>query len=494
MPRSLLATDGYKFSMAEAGWPLRQETFYYAHRRGGAQVVPLDLEALVRGLLPVPQDEDYVYLASHEYEMGAGYKAAMKDVAGVTVSALPRGAVFLPREPVLSVTGPSAIVSWLEPLLLQLNYRIQIATLALADRSALERAVAVVTCEAQKAIVLETLEAVGAPAPPIAVEEAGYRARVIAQAKGLVAIVGQASRIFEVGLRAATCVEQHRLALEACKEAGVERTSNVELARALGMVPVGTMGHEHVQRFGSDDAAFRAMHERRPQRSSYLLDTFDTMASGIPVAFELIAESKTTSGDSIRFDSGDKEAQYRYATSEALVRGIRPVMILEDGFDAEMTARFEVLRKEVGWRENEQFYGYGGYLVARTAGSELTRDRVAAVYKLSQTGRTATMKFGNEITSGTSGKESIPGRPVVFRRRAGHGNSGGAARGPLGIVAQEGETPPDGWVQLTGASEREARALLAPETKVAEAELVLGMSPKTTALVDALRKKRLVPS
>jgi len=30
MAQSLLATDGYKFSMAEAGWPLRTETFYYS--------------------------------------------------------------------------------------------------------------------------------------------------------------------------------------------------------------------------------------------------------------------------------------------------------------------------------------------------------------------------------------------------------------------------------------------------------------------------------
>jgi nicotinic acid phosphoribosyltransferase len=493
MPRSLLATDGYKFSMAEAGWPLRRETFYYAHRRGGAQLVPLDLEALVRSLLPLPVDADYAYLASHEYEMGIGFKAAIKDASEVTVSALPRGSVFLPREPVVSITGPSAIVSWLEPLLLQLNYRIQIATLAHADPVALARAVRVVTCDAQKAIVLETLDAVGVRPPPIDVDEAGYRARVIAQAKGLVAIVEDASRIFEVGLRAATCVEQHRIALEACKSAGVLRTSHVELARDLGMVPVGTMGHEHVQRYGSDDAAFRAMRERRPQRSSYLLDTFDTMASGIPVAFDLICESKTA-GDSIRFDSGDKEAQYRFATTEALRRGIRPVMILEDGFDAEMTARFEVLRHEVGWRENEQFYGYGGYLVARTAGSELTRDRVAAVYKLSQTGRTPTMKFGNEITSGASGKESIPGRPIVFRRRAGHGGKGDLGRGPLGIVAQEGELPPDGWVRLTGASEEEGRALLAPGANLDDAELALGMSPQTTVLIDALRKKRLGPS
>jgi nicotinate phosphoribosyltransferase len=72
MAQSLLATDGYKFSMAEAGWPLRIETFYYWHRKGGAQVLPVDVAAFVHSLLPRPTDDDYRYLAEHSHEMGAG--------------------------------------------------------------------------------------------------------------------------------------------------------------------------------------------------------------------------------------------------------------------------------------------------------------------------------------------------------------------------------------------------------------------------------------
>ena len=112
-------------------------------------------------------------------------------------------------------------------------------------------------------------------------------------------------------------------------------------ARDLGLVPVGTMGHEHVQRYGSDDAAFRAMSERRPNRSSYLLDTFDTVRSGIPAALALIAE-RAGEGDSIRYDSGDKVAQYRFACAESKRLGVRPVQILEDGFDAAL--RWEASR------------------------------------------------------------------------------------------------------------------------------------------------------
>jgi nicotinic acid phosphoribosyltransferase len=474
MATSLLATDGYKFSMAEAGWPLRQETFYYSHRKGGLQVMPLDLAAYVKALLPDPKPEDYEFLARYDYEMGVGFKAAILRKEKLTVRAIPRGALFFPREPILTVTGPSALVSWVEPLLLQLNYRVQVATQALADRDALARALATVTCEEQKAIALETLDAVGVKPVPITVDSEGYLRRVRATVQELIDIVEDPARIFEVGLRAATCMEHHELALRACKEVGVQRTSNVEGARKLGMIPVGTMGHEHVQRYGSDDAAFRAMRERRPGRSSYLLDTFDTLTSGIPAAFQLIREDPSAQ-DSIRFDSGNKKLQYLYAVTRARDVGIRPVNILEDGLDAQATREFEDLRRQVGWEPSAQFYGYGGHIVARTMDCPLTRDRVAAIYKLSSTGRTPVMKFGNELAEG---KQSIPGTPVLFRRR--HGS------GPIGLVGQEGEPAPEGYFPLMDST-AEAPSLVGAQESATDARI--GYTQATKELVDELTRR-----
>lgn len=479
MTAPLLATDGYKFSMGEAGWPLRRETFYYSHRKGGLQVLPFDVEAELKRVLPEAAAGDWEYLAANEYEMGSGYRAALRSPeAKLTVRALPRFAVFSDREPVFSVTGPSALVSWLEPLLLQWSYRIQVATVALREPTSLPAAVGVVTCEAQRQLVLETLDAVGVQAPAVEVQPEAYAARVKARVEELVAIVGTPARLFEVGLRAASCLSQHLLALEGCKAAGLTRTSNVYGARRLGLVPVGTMGHEHVQRFGSDDAAFRAMVDRRHQRSSFLLDTFDTITSGLPTAFAIMRE-RPGERDSIRYDSGDKEAQYRHAVQLARSLGVDPVHILEDGFDAEQTQRFEALRAEVGLSPADQVYGYGGYLVAQTAGTPLTRDRVAAVYKLSQSGAKPTMKFGNEAGSG---KQSVPGRPVLFRRRA-------QASGPFGVVGQEGEAPPAGYDVLTGA-QAPAVPSLSEAQAVAPVDRVLALSPATRALVDELTRWR----
>ena len=222
-----------------------------------------------------------------------------------------------------------------------LHYRIQVASLADEVR--------VVTCERQREIVRETLDAVGLPAPAIEVDSDGYYRRVLAAAKALVEAVRTRTGSSKSACARRSCLEQHEIALRACREAGIRRTSNVLLARTLGMIPVGTMGHEHVQRYGADEPAFRAMRERRPGRSSYLLDTYDTIRSGIPAAFKLIREDPGR-GDSIRYDSGDKEKQYRTAVELAKSQGIRPVMILEDGWDLRLTQRFEALREEVGWK------------------------------------------------------------------------------------------------------------------------------------------------
>lgn len=441
---TLLHTDGYKFSMAEAGWPLRTEGFYYAHRRGGPHYLPFNPTEMVKKILPALDlsEDEVAFMGRSRYAMGGGWWAAMR--GQVRVEGIPKGSWFFDREPVFSVYGPSALVSWLEPLLLQLHYRIQVATLAMLEPEKLAMTVGRVTCEAQADLVRETLDAVRVPAPPIQVETEIYYAEVRDRVRALVAAVEDPGRIFEVGMRAASCLDQHRIALEACKEAGVRATSNVALARELGMRAVGTMGHEHLQRYGNDRDAFRAMRDRFPGPASFLLDTFDTVRSGIPVALDLIAESPERR-DAVRFDSGDKRSQYLIATSLATRRGIRPRFVLEDGFDLEQTIEFEHLRRLVGVLPEEQSYGFGGHIVHFRANT-LSRDRVSAVYKLTRTGNTPTMKFGDEPGAG---KESIPGTPVLYRPRLGSANY----HGGTGIVAQEGEAPPEDAVRLTGAPE-----------------------------------------
>lgn len=475
---SLLETDGYKFSMAEAGFPLRHETFYYTHRKGGWQYLPVDVEAFVQGLLPTPASSDYAYLDSHGYFQGGAFRQAITQTDRVKITGLPKWSWFYDREPVFSVTGPSAIPSWLEPLVLQLHFRIQVATCALLRPEELAMRVEHVTCDREKEIVLETLAAVGVKAPPITVDTDRYYQQVFTRAKRLVDIVENPDRLFEVGMRAVSCVEQHEIALRAVAEAGIRRTSNVALAEKLGLIPVGTMGHEHVQRHGSDYAAYTSMRDKFPGFIFYLPDTFDTLASGIPSALAaMLDDPKRNSG--IRFDSEHGiVGHYLYAVNRAREIGLTPMLGLESGWDEAKTVEFEHLRKLVDWPADRQCYGYGGYLV-KPPWLHFGRDDVSAVWKISQTGDRATMKFGDEPGSG---KASIPGHPVVLRPRLGSANY----TGPAGVLAQAGENIPgfDAVSPKTfSAKEITSFAASARVTKPV-------LSPETRALVDRCTAER----
>jgi hypothetical protein len=134
-----------------------------------------------------------------------------------------------------------------------------------------------------------------------------------------------------------------------------------------------------------------------------------------------------------------------------------------------LTQELEKAREELRWLPERWFYGFGGFLVSKPAGSTLTRDRVAAVYKLSQSGPFPTMKFGDEANRG---KESHPGKPVVFRRVKGVG--------PVGLVGQEGEPVPEGYTLLTGALH---------DLTAVDPEGVVARSAQTKVLADALRSE-----
>ncbi len=441
MTSSWLQTDGYKFSMAQAGWPLRRETFVYVHRKGGWQFLPFDPVEEVSKLLPeAPTSDDpwLTWLAGHGYDLGAASRAALADPQ-IAVHGLPKFSWFYQREPVFTVTGRSLPVSWLEPLVLRLHYRIQVATAAiLRPQELLEKCECVAT-EGERALVLETLEVVRrhfpdvpVPKPALRVSPDLYFDAVSSRMTALVdAVGGNPDRIFEVGMRAAVTEGQHSLALTACAEAGVTRTSNVMMAKALGLTPVGTMGHEHVQRFGGDLPAYRAMRDRVPGFVFMLPDTFNTLRSGLPAALTVLKETPGREMG-IRFDS---EAGIRWHYLAAVARmkevGTECRIALEGGWDLAKTAEFEGLREQVGLAPENQCYGYGNFVV-KPPWPHFGRDDVSAVWKLSQTADMAVQKFGDEPGGA---KESPPGEPVTWRPPV--GSSGYA--GPVGVIAQSKE-------------------------------------------------------
>jgi len=470
-----MRTDWYKPVMAAAGAALRPETFNLAIRQGGPFYMPVDPGEYVQSLLPDFAEQDLAYLQAKGLGLGSAYSAAMR--GSVEVHGVPKGSWFSDREIALTVTGPSALVSHLEAQVIWLQFRIQVATLAKLSPETLPQRLACATCEREREIILESLDSAGVqPDFDIRVDTEGYRAHIKARAKRLLETVGDPARVFEAGMRAASCSEQHLLAVGAAAEAGFVTTSNVEAARHHGIEPGGTTGHEHTQRMRSDEAAFTTVRDRMLGEVTFLLDTYSTRFSGLPTAIRVMSHTPDRVC-SIRFDSeSTMEGDYLLGVHALREAGLTAPINLGGGFNQERTDRFEALRRQVDWPAAMQAYMYGQYLVEPHVPLP-TRGSVGAVYKLSQSGVHPTMKF-----SDNPAKSSAPGHPVTWRLLS----PGRADRGdrPIGIIGQLHEKPPVDYEVLT-----DGRTMHTPPEMLANTTPAL--SPKTEAMATALRASRL---
>lgn len=424
---SVLMTDAYKFSMAQAGEPLRSEIFYLSFRRPGWYYIAFDIAKLIPLLRPTQiSDSEQFALQNSGLELNSQMKEALS--GELIVEAAPKGSWVRENEPIVSIEGPSFLVSWLEALCIWMNFPIQIASEALLSG----RREFVCSCEDEAEIVRLVLESIDLLSESeIFVEEERFsnavQAKAIALQKTLVGADG--NRIFEVGMRGATCMEMHRICLQAVQQAGITMTSNVWLAHELEMNAVGSTGHEHQMRFENDVAAFRAIRDRRKAAPSYLFDTYDAVSLGIPAAILVLRETPDKAA-SVRFDSGDIEKQLRQFVDS----GVSPRYIFMDGMNASRVASIEIFCEELNIPKKDRWYGVGGYLGCQSLEHSLTRNRVSAVYKLSQSGSRLVMKFS------THGKQSLPGRLVVLRKTSGVG--------PVSVIAQHGEIYRDNYIPL----------------------------------------------
>jgi nicotinate phosphoribosyltransferase len=212
------------------------------------------------------QDRDLEYLRSQSGIEGGRlfgddfleWLGANGDFSGISLRAVPEGRVVHPNVPLAVVQGPLALAQILEtPLLNHLNYQTLIATKA---------------------------------------------ARMSA--------AGHGQPLLEFGLRRAP-EKGGNAATRAALIGGADFSSNVGVSHLLGYQPKGTHAHSLVQVFmalGEGElGAFRAYAEVYPDDCLLLVDTVDTLGSGVPNAITVFEElrRKGHRPRGIRLDSGD---------------------------------------------------------------------------------------------------------------------------------------------------------------------------------------------
>ena len=133
--------------------------------------------------------------------------------------------------------------------------------------------------------------------------------------------------IMEFGLRRAQGPDAGVYGARAAVIAGCVGTSNVLCGKLFGIPVKGTHAHSWVMSFPSELEAFRKYAKIFPDACILLVDTYNTLESGVPNAIkvfgELKKEGKLKKGYGIRLDSGD----LAYLSKKARI------MLDEAGFD-----------------------------------------------------------------------------------------------------------------------------------------------------------------
>ena len=104
---------------------------------------------------------------------------------------------------------------------------------------------------------------------------------------------------------------QGEASIEASKYAiigGCDSTSNEEAGKKYDLKVSGTMAHSYIQMFPTEEEAFISYAKTNPENCIFLVDTYDTINSGIPAAIKVAKEFLIPNGikfKGIRIDSGD---------------------------------------------------------------------------------------------------------------------------------------------------------------------------------------------
>lgn len=226
-------------------------------------------------------------------------------------------------------------------------------------------------------------------------------------------IASQGDPIIEFGLRRAQGPDGGISGARAAFVGGAVSTSDVMAGKLFDIPVMGTHAHSWVMAFDSELESFRAYVKAFPKKPVLLIDTYDTLQSGLPNAIATFKELRKTCPDvraGIRLDSGDIAGLSKEAHRQLEAAGFHDPLIVASGdLDEDMIAEI----KRNGGKANS--WGVGTKLI--TGGSE---PALPGIYKL-----TAVEKDGEWINkmkiSDTPAKMTDPGIKMPYRFYSGNG-------------------------------------------------------------------------
>lgn len=156
---------------------------------------------------------------------------------------------------------------------------------------------------------------------------------LIATKTAKVVYAANGSSVAEFGLRRAQGPDAGIYGARAAMIAGCSSTSNVLAGKMFDVAISGTHAHAWVMSFDTELDAFRAYAKMYPDSCLLLVDTYDTLNSGVPNAIKVFDELKAQGHKpiGIRLDSGDLAYLSRMARKMLDEAGYKDVKIVASG-------------------------------------------------------------------------------------------------------------------------------------------------------------------
>ncbi len=196
---------------------------------------------------------------------------------------------------------------------------------------------------------------------------------LIATKSARVYLASREGVVLEFGLRRAHGINGAMAASRAAFIGGAAATSNTLAGKVYGIPVKGTMAHSWVMAFDSEYEAFKKYADTYPDNSVFLIDTYDSLGSGINNAISVGKYLKGMGKNiGVRLDSGDLEYISKKVRQKLDKAGLENAKITVSNELDEM-----IINQLVNRGAPVDYWGVGTKLVTAGGDSSLT-----GVYKL----------------------------------------------------------------------------------------------------------------